>query len=356
MARKTKQVDPRVVIAQNHLSGKIIAFCETYLNKECQKLCLKLLDTWAKHDPEALLRGKPEVSAAAVVHTIASLNDLFYKDSKPYVPATEIAYFFGVSVGGVNTRVNALKQTMQASNVPIVQYLTKKNKPHEEGLEGLLDQMMALMSQMKGETPLDGIASVDEEGNFYDAERSAMHEFYEVMNKSKNNSFPARLVSDLQVLIAKDPDFYDSYGALGDMIGGKPGRKLQKEACTRALGRIKSNSLIKNVSWSYLENRHLLRAILNEAIASWKELDTANAVSLFKYLLEICPDDNVGARHYLLAVREEMSFAGFEKTFMGRGGLGYDALMINTWFESNSLDYPKDFLEWQKHVDQYESQ
>ena len=70
MGRKTKLVDPRVVIAQNHLSGKIVAFCETYLNQECQKLCLKLLDTWATHDPEALLRGKPEVSAAAVVHTM----------------------------------------------------------------------------------------------------------------------------------------------------------------------------------------------------------------------------------------------------------------------------------------------
>jgi hypothetical protein len=122
-----------------------------------------------------------------------------------------------------------------------------------------------------------------------------------------------------------------------------------------ALGRLKSNSFITNVSWSYLENRHLLRAILNEAIACWKERSTETAISHFKYLLEICPDDNVGARHYLLAIREGMSFAGFEKTFMGRSGLGYDALMINTWFESNSLSYPEDFAEWQKHVEQYES-
>ena len=356
MGRKTKLLDPRVVIAQNHLSGKIVAFCETYLNQECQKLCLKLLDTWATHDPEALLRGKPEVSAAAVVHTIASLNDLFYKDTKPNVPATEIAYFFGVSVGGVNTRVSALKQTMQASGVPVEKYLTKKSKSQSEGMESLFDQMAALMSQMKSSTPLDGIASVDGEGNFYDAERSAMHAFYDLMNEQKNAQSPGKLVSGLQVLIAQDPDFYDSYGALGDILQGKPGRALLKEACTRALGRIKSNSFILRVSWGFLENRHLLRALLNEAIACWKEQNSENAVFLFKLLLEICPEDNVGARHYLLAIREGMSFLGFEKTFMVPSGFGYDSLTLTSWFESHSLDYPEDFSAWQKHVDEYENE
>lgn len=352
MGRKAAVVDPRVAATQETLSAIIVDFCRVHLNQECQKLCLKLLATWAKHDPDALLRGKLPVSAAAVVHTIASLNGLFYRDSRPSVSATDIAAHFGVSTGGVNSRVNALKQTMEASGVPVDQYLTKKTKALNESIESLYAEMMGMAQGLQNLGELDGIASVDSDGNFFDAERSVMHAFYDLMAEYEDDDEPTEAqVSALRQLIAQDPDFYDTYVALGNILGGDEGRELQRDACTRALGRIRSNSFVRRVPWGYLENRHLLRTILNEAIACWEDQSTENALFLFKTLLELCPDDNLGASFYLLAVREGMSFAQFEERFMDPSGVGYVANKLNPWFTKNSPRYPEDFAEWKQYVD-----
>lgn len=353
MGRKPAAVDPRVAAAQEKLSALIVEFCRIYLNSECQKLCVKLLATWAKHDPDALLRGKPEVSAAAVVHTIASLNELFYRDSRPSVAATEIAAHFGVSTGGVNTRVNALKQTMQASGVPVEQYLTKRGKEHRETIESLFDELLGAAPLLQNLRDFDGVASVDKDGAFYDAERPVMHAFYDLMAEHDDDEPSEALIAGLRQLIAQDPDFYDSYSALGELLGGDEGRELFRDACTRALGRIRSNTFIRHVPWGYLENRHLLRAILNEALECWDDQSLENAVFLLKTLLELCPDDNVGARQYLLAIREGMTFVSFEERFMDPSGLGYTAGKLHHWFGSKSQAYPDDFAEWQKYVDSH---
>ena len=56
MGRRVKTVDSRVAVMQAQLGESISGFGRVALNGECTKLCLKLLDAWAKHDPDAPLR------------------------------------------------------------------------------------------------------------------------------------------------------------------------------------------------------------------------------------------------------------------------------------------------------------
>jgi hypothetical protein len=55
------------------------------------------------------------------------------------------------------------------------------------------------------------------------------------------------------------------------------------------------------LEWLWLENRHIIRAILNKTISLWKNKDVDNAIDLFRKLLKTNPMDNVGARNFILA-------------------------------------------------------
>ena len=60
------------------------------------------------------------------------------------------------------------------------------------------------------------------------------------------------------------------------------------------------------------------------------------------------PDDNIGARDYILAVRMGMTFEAFEEQFLGE--YGYDALKMIDWFDRNIRRFPEEFGWWQKAV------
>ena len=71
-------------------------FSKEHLNEEYAELCRKLAAALARKRPSPLVRGKPEVWAAGIVHALATINFLFDRSQKPYVPSTAIAEYFGV--------------------------------------------------------------------------------------------------------------------------------------------------------------------------------------------------------------------------------------------------------------------
>lgn len=354
MGRKAKSVDPAVDAARQKLADDISAFCQLALNKECEKLCLKLLDTWSKHDPQALLRGKPAVSAAAVIHTIASINALFYADSKPRASGESIARYFGVSTGGVSTRVSALKWTMQESGVPIERFLTQRTKSYGTRQQELLSQVMQLFQGGEGPFADSEGPMLDEDGCFYDADRPVMSDYYDLMQRFPQGDEDPALIAALRQLIARDPDFYDTYNSLAELVDDEEGRALTHEAYIRAVARLAPDGTWpERIEWGYLENRHVLRALLNEAIDVWDEGNMAEAIAQFKQLLHICPNDNMGVRYYLLACREGKTFAQHEEQFISPRGF-YDGKKLMEWFDHASPQYEADFAAWRKQMEQYE--
>lgn len=67
------------------------------------------------------------------------------------------------------------------------------------------------------------------------------------------------------------------------------------------------------LEWGWLENRHIIRTILNKAISLWENNHMDEALNLFRNLLKTNPNDNVGARYYILAIRMNMSLENLKK-------------------------------------------
>ena len=157
----------------------------------------------------------------------------------------------------------------------------------------------------------------------------------------------------LKQLIETYPDFLDSYVFLYQILQDEgnleEADKTLNEAYERALMLItdQKGNWPDILEWGWLENRHIIKTILNKAISLWKNEEVGNALDLFRKLLKTNPRDNVGARNFILAIRIDMSFDRFENRF-NKGGY-YDMELIE-WFEENHKKFPDEFDWWEKAV------
>ncbi|MFO7968055.1 MAG: hypothetical protein R6U44_10705 [Archaeoglobaceae archaeon] len=205
-----------------------------------------------------------------------------------------------------------------------------------------------------------------EKTEFVDENRDVMENYYDVLEdyydlREKGGSGDVeslKLVEDkIWGLIEKDPDFLDPYILLYDILKEEENPQQAEELLDNAYERAVALITDKNgnwpdiLEWMHLENRHIIRTILNKAILLWENEDFKNALELFRKLLKTNPGDNVGARHYILAIRMGMTFDEFEDRF-DKGGY-YDTELMD-WFEDNYKDFPDEFGWWEEAVEELE--
>lgn len=92
--------------------------------------------------------------------------------------------------------------------------------------------------------------------------------------------------------------------------------------------------------WGFLENRHIIRTLLNKALLQWEDGNTERALELLRKLLKTNPNDNVGAREYILSIRMGFTFNGFEDRLNKGGVYGME---LTTWFEEHAPTFPDEF-------------
>lgn len=179
--------------------------------------------------------------------------------------------------------------------------------------------------------------------------------YYDLCEKY-NGSNTKSIKRQLKQLIEKDHDFLDSYLLLYEILqddGNLPeAEKILNDAYERTLKLIidKKGNWPDVLEWGWLENRHIIRTILNKAISLWKNKEIDDALDLFRKLLKTNPGDNVGARDYILAIRMNMSFEEFENRF-DRGG--YCDKELSDWFDENYKRFPGEFGWWEKAIEKY---
>lgn len=93
----------------------VSAFCKEKLNDEYENLCVKLVQKMGRKATCPFARGKLEIWAAAVVHTIGSMNFLYDKNNQPYLPLREIHDYFGTKTDTVSARVSQIRRLMKLS-------------------------------------------------------------------------------------------------------------------------------------------------------------------------------------------------------------------------------------------------
>lgn len=94
-----------------------VAFCNEHLDEECAELCTKMIQKLGRKRSNPLQSGRIEIWAAASVYTICSVNFMFAKDSRLYIPSSEIADYFGASSSTIAQKSRTIKDLLKISNV-----------------------------------------------------------------------------------------------------------------------------------------------------------------------------------------------------------------------------------------------
>ncbi len=180
---------------------------------------------------------------------------------------------------------------------------------------------------------------------FVDKKRPVMREWYDLIERAENLGIEG-IKEEAKELIKKDPDFLDPYTLLfeilqdeGDFEGAEA---MLDEAYQRAIRLItdKEGNWPDLLEWGFLENRHIIRAIVNKGLWLWDNGENEEALSIFRNLLRTNENDNVGARFYILGIRMDMTFEEFQDRF-DKGGY-YDRDIVE-WFAENMDKFPEEF-------------
>lgn len=180
---------------------------------------------------------------------------------------------------------------------------------------------------------------------FIDKFHPTSNQYFSIMDRFTGKNAPY-IVPRLKKLIQKDPTYFEPYNSLVDllMLIGEESKAINyiNLASQKALTRIvdRKGNWPERLKWSILGNRHIIKAILNRAILYWDEGQSEEALDLFRKLLQSNPNDNIGARDFILAIRMNMTFDQFEQRF-NKGGF-YDSDLIE-WFEKNYKTFPNEF-------------
>ncbi|SCY14412.1 DUF6398 domain-containing protein [Butyrivibrio sp. INlla14] len=94
--------------------GQIITvFCEKYLDKEYEELCLKALAKLCRKRPSPLLKGRPYTWAAGIVYAVGTANFIFDRANKYYISAADLADAFEVSKSTASSKAAEIKKMLK---------------------------------------------------------------------------------------------------------------------------------------------------------------------------------------------------------------------------------------------------
>ncbi len=97
---------------ENELLMLTHSFCNQKLDEEYDALCKKLVLKLGRKREVPFKRGKLNIWAAAVVHTIGFINFLFDKSTQPYASAAQICEFFDVKTSTVSAKSRQIRNLL----------------------------------------------------------------------------------------------------------------------------------------------------------------------------------------------------------------------------------------------------
>lgn len=183
---------------------------------------------------------------------------------------------------------------------------------------------------------------------FLDRDREVQNRFYQLREEEQVDDL-GHLMDQLKKLINEDPDFLEPYLVLEEIYLAheepQNAAQIRQKAFDRALNLItdENGNWPDHLPWLHLENRHIIRTILQQAISEWEHRNWEQALDLLRFLLISNPNDNIAARFYILAIRMGFTYYGFEDRF-NKGGY-YDQ-EVNEWFEEHVARFSEEFQWW----------
>lgn len=201
-------------------------------------------------------------------------------------------------------------------------------------------------------------ARVKHRSEFYAQPSPVQDEYWELLEHPCSHS---KYKKTLLKLISKDPHFLDPYGDLAEWYfeekDAARSRMILQRAYREALLMLVDTEgrWPDAISWQWIENRHIVRAIARWAYRLWNEGYEEYALDLFRKLLKSNPGDNLGARYDILAINLGYDADYAERMFPASMEGYIDAAASEEWFLKNAREFPEDFywwFEWSKTRDE----
>ncbi len=156
----------------------------------------------------------------------------------------------------------------------------------------------------------------------------------------------------LRAFIKEDSHFFDPYAELSDMFWVRgnleEASKMLHKAFEGAVGLIvdKNGTWPDALPWSWVENRHIIRAIDIYAHELWEDGCKKCATEIYRRLFRSDPEDHTGARFALLSLLLDLSPHWEEDIYPGALPGVVDGAGLDEWFEQNAKQFPDEFNWW----------
>ncbi|MBD0403881.1 DUF6398 domain-containing protein [Flammeovirga sp. EKP202] len=95
------------------LESMISAFCTEHLNEEYKTLCVKLLQKLGRKRDVPFARGKLDIWAASIIHTIGTVNFLSDSSFEPYMSLNDMCDKMGVKSSTVGNKAGAIRKLLK---------------------------------------------------------------------------------------------------------------------------------------------------------------------------------------------------------------------------------------------------
>ncbi len=193
---------------------------------------------------------------------------------------------------------------------------------------------------------------------FLDKPRTARNKYYKLTESYETREVGfAEIYEDMKQLMEQDEYFLDPYQEIAEMAHevGEDGlyQNMLWRAYMMAVSLVtnKTGEYPKSLSWGWHENRHIIRALNNFALMQWEIGEARLALEIYRKLLASNPNDNVGARYSILALRLGYS-PDYEAEFIPDKELAYglDAAKLNKWFTDNASNFKEEFTAFEQNM------
>ena len=87
--------------------------CSALLNEEYTQMCRKMAATLCRKRPSPLLRGKSDIWAVAIVHTLAGVNFAYDSSQTPHITLTQLCEASHTSKTTVGTKASLIRRLLK---------------------------------------------------------------------------------------------------------------------------------------------------------------------------------------------------------------------------------------------------
>ena len=195
----------------------------------------------------------------------------------------------------------------------------------------------------------DRASGEDEVYEFVDKDRFEVNEMYWNFLDSESGNDSEKSIQKLKEIIKKDPNFFDPYITLHEYYFSENKAKEAFEILTKGYDSamkliFKKDRFPDKMIWGFTENRHIIRIMFTYATLVWLSDDKKKALAIMLKLLHLNPNDNIGARYYVLALLEDYDCAEdvdemFDEQF------DMDVMKIEEWFYDKAEKH-REALGW----------